>query len=119
MTCTNRFLLAFPLTLALLPAVPAQAQSQPSDIKCLVLSNLYAKQATEERIRTVALQASFFYLGRVTGPAAAVQARLKDEAESLSSTENGDAMAACANAMVRRAEDLAGAQSGPAPLQGR
>lgn len=120
MTCPYRFLLAFPLALALLPPVTAQAQSQPSDVKCLLLSNIYAKQADDEKARAAALQASFFYLGRVTGPAADLRARLSAEAKTLSSTENGDAMAACANAMVKRAEELSTAtQPRAAPVEGR
>lgn len=117
-----RFLLAFPLTLALLPTVAAQAQSpsQPSDVKCLLLSNIYAKQAEDDKARATALQASFFYLGRVTGPAADVKARLTAEAKALSSPNNGDAMAACANAMVRRAGEISGAaQSSTAQPEGR
>jgi hypothetical protein len=120
MTCKYRFLLAFPLTLALLPAVPAQAQGQPSDVKCLLLSNIYAKQADDEKARAAALQATFFYLGRVTGPVADVQARLKEEAKTLPSGNNGDAMAACANAMVKRADELSAAtQPKPAQTEGR
>lgn len=119
MTCKYRLLLAFPLTLALLPPVTAQAQSQPSDLRCLLLSNIYAKQAEDEKARAAALQASFFYLGRVTGPAADIRARLSEEAKSLS-PNGGDAMAACANAMVKRAEELsAGTQPRPAQPEGR
>ena len=118
--CKYRLLLAFPLTLALLPPATAQAQSQPSDVRCLLLSNLYAKQAEDEKARATARQASFFYLGRVTGPAADIRARLSDEAKTLSSTNGGDAMAACANAMVKRAEELAaGTQPRPAQPEGR
>ena len=104
---TRKFygLLALPTALA--AAVPAPAQTQPSDIKCLLLSNMYANRAEDEKARATALQASFFYLGRVYGPVAQIQARLQEEAKALSPTGNADEMAACANAMVRRAEELA------------
>ena len=120
MTCNLRFLATFPLAVALLPTGAAQAQSQPSDVKCLLLSNLYAKQAGDEKARATALQASFFYLGRVSGPGATVKARLNDEAKTLSSNNAGDAMAACVKAMVQRAGELSGAtQPSAAQPEGR
>ena len=119
MTCKYRFLLASTFVLALLSS-PARAQTQPDDLKCLLLSNLYAKQATDEKLRAIALQASFFYLGRVSGPAAAIQSRMKEEAKALSTTDNGERMAACANAMVKRVGELsAGPEQAPAQPSGR
>jgi hypothetical protein len=48
--------------------------------------------------------------------AAQIQARLAEEAKNLSATDNGQAMAACANAMVKRADELATATD-PKPVQ--
>ena len=116
----NYSLIAAALALASLPAVPAQAQERPSDTKCLVASNLYAKGATDDKARSTAMQATFFYLGRMSGSAADVQARLVAEARTLTRENGPGIMEACAKAMVTRAEELSG-PSGPtpAPPQGR
>jgi hypothetical protein len=71
-----------------------------------LLSNLYAKAATDEKAKTTALQASFFYLGRMTGPAPELQARLLEEAKTIDPAKSSDAMEACAKAMVARAAQL-------------
>ena len=46
-------------------AVPAAAQSIPDDVRCLALSNAFAKSATEEPAREAASRALLFYLGRL------------------------------------------------------
>lgn len=97
----------------------AQAQDGPSDVKCLLLSNLYAKAATDEKAKTTALQASFFYLGRMTGPAPEVQARLLAEAKTIDPAKSSGTMEACAKAMVARAAQLSTSSSSGAAVQGR
>jgi hypothetical protein len=97
----------------------ALAQGQPSDLKCLLLSNLYAKAATDEKAKTTALQASFFYLGRMTGPAPELQARLLEEAKTIDPAKSSDAMEACAKAMVARAAQLSTSSSTRPAVQGR
>lgn len=46
-------------------AIPAAAQSIPDDVRCLALSNAFAKSATEEPAREAASRALIFYLGRL------------------------------------------------------
>jgi hypothetical protein len=46
-------------------AIPAAAQSIPDDVRCLALSNAFAKNATEEPARQAASRALLFYLGRL------------------------------------------------------
>lgn len=46
-------------------AIPAAAQSIPDDVRCLELSNAFAKSATEEPAREAASRALLFYLGRL------------------------------------------------------
>jgi hypothetical protein len=124
-------LVEFPVTRAILTISAAavglvslhgfsvQAQGQPSDVKCLLLSNLYAKAATDEKAKTTALQASFFYLGRMTGPAGELQSRLLEEAKTIDPQKSSDAMEACAKAMVARAAQVSGPSNGGRAVQGR
>lgn len=115
-----RTFLASAIALASLAAVPVQAQDQPNDAKCLLVSNMFSKGAEDEKARDTAMRASFFYLGRVTGSAAEVKARLVTEAKALSPQNSAPIMTACANAMVARAEQLSGSPgSTRPPAQGR
>lgn len=45
----------------------AAAQTTPSDARCLLVSNVYAKVATNAGAREAARLASLFYLGRLDG----------------------------------------------------
>ncbi len=46
-------------------AVPAFAQNIADDVRCLALSNAFAKNASEEPARQAASRALDFYLGRL------------------------------------------------------
>ena len=58
---------AAPIVLAaalLLPGAPAGAQTA-SDVRCLILSNVFAQKAAEPDVQKVAQASFYFYLGRV------------------------------------------------------
>jgi len=46
-------------------AIPTAAQSIPDDVRCLALSNAFAKSAADEQAREAASRALIFYLGRL------------------------------------------------------
>ena len=46
-------------------AVPTAAQTIPDDVRCMALSNAFAKSAAEEPAREAASRALLFYLGRL------------------------------------------------------
>jgi hypothetical protein len=46
-------------------AMPAAAQSIPDDVRCLALSNAFAKSAAEDPARKAASRSLDFYLGRL------------------------------------------------------
>lgn len=46
-------------------AIPTAAQSIPDDVRCLALSNAFAKNAADEQAREAASRALIFYLGRL------------------------------------------------------
>src|SRR5262245_49046152 len=47
----------------------APAQGIAGDVRCLMLSNVFAKSATEASAREIAAQSLLFYLGRINGRA--------------------------------------------------
>ena len=60
-----KFFAAGLLTLALVS--PAAAQSVPDDLRCFMLSNIFARTDKDDKRRMIAAQASIFYLGRLDG----------------------------------------------------
>ena len=81
-------------------AAPASAQS-PSDVRCLLVSNFFAKVSKDEKARRRAENASYFYLGRSAGRFndAQLKAALDAEQKSLKSSNAGPLMAACSQYM--------------------
>ena len=81
-------------------AAPASAQSS-NDVRCLLVSNFFAKVSKDEKGRRRAENASYFYLGRSAGRFndAQLKAALDAEQRSLKSSNAGPVMAACAQYM--------------------
>ncbi|RYD81698.1 MAG: hypothetical protein EOP61_42700 [Sphingomonadales bacterium] len=98
-------------------AVSASAQSVPDDVRCLALSNTFAKNATEEPARQAASKALLFYLGRLDarGDPAAVKSAIQS-AKIDSKTAPAD-MSACLARVKNAARSIE--TVGKAPPAGR
>jgi len=48
-------------------ATAASAQSVGEDVRCLMLSNVFARAAKDDKGREVAVRSALFYLGRING----------------------------------------------------
>jgi hypothetical protein len=99
-------------------SAPVAAQEAVNDSRCYILSSIFIR-AEDEKVRQQAAQAAFFYLGRVTGAPAEVEARLAAQAETISPQNSGPDMAACHQAMTRRANEVQGILNRLAKAQSR
>lgn len=96
--------LAVPL-LASLTAGPAVAQALDNDVRCFVASNMFVK-AGDERSKEAAVRAGFFYLGRLRGTSAQIEAAVSAQAKTLNPQNAGTVMQACAQAVEDKAREL-------------
>jgi hypothetical protein len=96
--------LAAPALLALV-AAPASAQNLTSDAKCLLVSNLFAK-SKDSKAREAAIGTRYFYLGRMTGSPAQIEAALAAQGKGVTEQSAGATMQACARAVVQRATEV-------------
>ena len=89
-------ILAAPLFSAM--TASASAQSAPSDVRCLLLSNGFSKQAANEQARQVAAQTLIFYIGRLDGRMTpqAIEAAMRTQSASIDPKTAGPEMTACA-----------------------
>lgn len=87
---------------------PAAAQDVKTDVRCLIASNVFAKAATDEKVRQVASAAGFYYFGRLDGRLSADQlkAALAAEQGSINAANAGDTMNACARQVTERSKAL-------------
>jgi hypothetical protein len=85
-------------------AAPAAAQGQ-ADVRCLMLSNFFAKSGQGEQVKKVAEAAKYYYLGRVHGQFSDKQlaAALVAQQKALKGAHAGQAMQACARQMLSSA----------------
>lgn len=94
---SSKFIGLAAAALVLGTASPAAAQ-QVSDVRCLLVTNLFAKNAKDAKARQAAEASKFFYLGRINGRLNATQ--LKSQALAASKTLNAknasQVMTACA-----------------------
>jgi hypothetical protein len=102
---TMKFRTIAAATLALACALPSSAQTVPDDVRCLMLSNLFTKAATEDQAKQVARQSLAFYLGRLDGRATpqALTAAMRAQAPTIDPKAAGPAMNAC-TARLAKAE---------------
>lgn len=94
------------ISLLTLGSAPALAQSAPADMKCFIVSNMFAKSATDERAKEAAAKASFFYLGRLAGTAAAVEAAIDAQGKTITPQNAGPQMQACAQSVEQKVREL-------------
>lgn len=73
------------------------AGSPVSDVRCLLVSNIFANSATDARARQAASAASAFYMGRIDGrvSSAALEAALISEQKLITRANSSRDMQAC------------------------
>jgi hypothetical protein len=78
-------------------AVPAVAQTANQDVRCLMLSNLFAKAAPDAQGKEAAAQSRLFYLGRVSAKVASAQLApaMATEAKTMDAAHVGPEMNKC------------------------
>ena len=99
-------LLAVAVSVLLAP-VTGLAQAPPSDVKCFLLSNMFAS-STDAKAKQAAAQAVLFYLGRLSGPATRIEAALATEAKTITPQTAGPTMQICVQAFAQKAKELQG-----------
>lgn len=84
-------------------ASPASAQVVDSDVRCFLLSNAFAKQASDDKARSVAAASLAFYLGRLDGKTTApgIAAAIRRDGPMIDPKTAGAQMSACAAHMTR------------------
>lgn len=98
----RKFLL---LAAGLLPlAAPAPAQT-PSDVRCLMVSNLFANSGQGAKVTEMAEAGKYFYLGLVQGRFTDPQlkAAIAAELKSLEGVQAGPIMRQCMQRVVTKA----------------
>ena len=98
-------------------ASPASAQSVPDDVRCFLLSNGFAKQATDPKARQVAVASLTFYLGRLDGKAdaATIANTVRREGPAIDPKSAGAQMIACASRMAHAEQSIQAAINALAP----
>lgn len=105
------------------PATAASAQSA-TDARCIVLSNVFAREGKDEPAKQLAEASLYFYLGRLnTVPTAAqLKTALDSAAATLTDANAGTLMAECVKPVQQRIQVLSqlSQQAKPKPQpQGR
>jgi hypothetical protein len=87
---------------------PASAQTVPEDVRCMLLSNIFAKGAADEKVRSAAAQNLAFFIGRLDGRADAqgIATAMRTQASSIDPKTSGPAMDACAARMARAGQSI-------------
>lgn len=106
-------------------AIPASAANPPaanppSDVRCLLLSNAFAKSANNDQAKQVAAQTLIFYVGRLDGrmAPAALEAAMRSQASSIDPKTAGPEMTACATRLARAQQTITTLGRAAAPAAG-
>ena len=91
-------------SLAIMLSNAAAAQAGASDAHCFLVSNVFAN-STNDEMRRLAVQSSFFYLGRLKGSSAQVEAELARAAVGISDENSGQILQLCLNDMSARVQE--------------
>ena len=88
-------------------ASPACAQTVPQDVRCLLLSNIFAKGASDEKVRNAAAQSLAFYVGRLDGKdPQGISTAVRSQASSIDPKTSGPAMNACASRLALASKSI-------------
>ena len=114
-----KFCLAVSALAAAAPAAAAPAQ----DVRCFMLSNIFAQKASTDQAKKMAEVSGFYYLGKLQGMGDADLRRLIAEQQKQITNANapGD-MQTCARtvqASGQRIQSFAPARTAPAPARRR
>jgi hypothetical protein len=85
------------------------ASAQPAnDMRCLLVSNLFAKSGKEPKAKRVGEVAAYFYLGRIDGRVSSDQLRtaMREQQKTVTAENAGAVMAACARRMEASARSV-------------
>ncbi len=82
---------------------PAAAQSVPQDVRCLMISNLYAQASNDQRARQVALESLLFFTGRLDGRADArtITNTMRAQAATINPATSAPEMNTCNQRVAR------------------
>ena len=99
MNRTRAALLAFG-AVAALASSPAAGAPRGEDVRCLMVSNIFSKNATDPKAKQVARSAMIFYGGRVSAsPGGEVEAAMTAQTSEIAAANAGAIMKRCAQAM--------------------
>jgi hypothetical protein len=90
-----------------LGASPASAAGEApiNNARCFVVSNIFAK-SSDDKAKQAAVLASYFYLGRLTGTPAQIEAAIVAQAKTVDPQNAGTTMQACAQAVAAKSSEL-------------
>lgn len=101
----------------LVTGAPAFAQSVPADVRCLVISNVFAQRATTAVSRESAAKSMLFYLGRLDGRAdsASIITAMRALGGKIDHTTAPAEMSACAARVAQAQQTIQAASRAAAP----
>ena len=104
---------------ALIAPVTAASAQSANDARCIVLSNVFAREGKDANAKQLAEASLYFYLGRLTTVPTAAQLKtaLDSAAATLTDANAGTLMAECVKPVQARVQVLAGLsqQANPKP----
>ena len=105
-------------TAGLLPA-PASAQTSADDVRCFLLSNVFARQAKEPKAQQLAAASVTFFMGRLDGRlnAASLLDIARRESHAIDPKTASDQMRACVGRLARSQQSLQAALKPLAPAK--
>lgn len=96
-------------------AMPASAQSVPDDVRCLALSNAFAKSAKDENAQQAATRALLFYLGRLDARGDEQAVKTAMQSSKIDPKAASDEMTACSNRFASAAQKMQSLVKSAAP----
>lgn len=88
-------------------AAPSSAQDKASDVRCMLVSNVFANNGKDPQAKQFASAANLFYSGRVSAlPSATISTALAAEAKQLTTANAAPIMNACAERMTESLKQL-------------
>ena len=93
----------------------AAAQSAQNDLRCLLVSNLFAKNGSTAKVKRAGEAGSFFYLGRLDGrmSPAQLKAGVREQLKTLTVSNAGQIINRCARHMEASAQSIQSNTSQP------
>jgi len=119
---SRKFCLTVSAAAALVAAAPATA-APAEDVRCFMLSNLFAQKAATDQAKKVAQSSAYYYLGKLQGMGDADLRRLiAEQQKQITQASASSDMLACARTVTasgQRIQSFAPAQAAPRPAPRR